>query len=176
MITTLLTLFLSNLNLFMFVGAFALAAFCARGKAVGMFQIELLRWVIFLSGGIMGLYTFVLHVFFSKIASANIGWAPSPFEYEVGMANLAIGVGCLFVLKAPYAYRVACGIILSVWLAGDAVGHIVQMVKEHNFAPGNAGSWFWTDVLVPLTVCILLWRTRPGGAMGQKNSLAKSAE
>ncbi|MDL5044520.1 hypothetical protein QQ054_00470 [Oscillatoria amoena NRMC-F 0135] len=79
MITTLLTLFLSNLNLFMFVGAFALAAFCARGKAVGMFQIELLRWVIFLSGGIMGLYTFVLHVFFFENCLSEYRLGAQPF-------------------------------------------------------------------------------------------------
>ncbi len=158
--TTLITLLLSNLNLVFFVFSFFVAAlWCKVGKTD--YRSELLRWILFLMGGVVGIYTFVLHVFFAQIAAANIGWQTSPFQYEVGMANLAIGVCCLFALKASYNYRLAAGITLSVWLGGDAVGHLVQMVQAHNFAPGNAGSWFWTDVLTPAVVMTLLAITKP---------------
>jgi hypothetical protein len=38
------------------------------------------------------------------------------------------------------------------------------MIVADNFAPGNAGSWFWTDVLVPLLLVICLvvvWKQQP---------------
>jgi hypothetical protein len=33
----------------------------------------------------------VFHLFFPSIAAADIGWEVSPFQVEVGMADLAIG-------------------------------------------------------------------------------------
>lgn len=33
---------------------------------------------------------------------------------------------------------------------GAAVGHALDMVRSHNFAPGNAGVIFWTDILLPV--------------------------
>jgi len=160
MIGLLISLFMENINVVLYIGAFLIAAICS-GKKAGGYPGELLRWVLFLCGGVMGVYTFVFHVFFSKIASASIGWAPSPFEYEVGIANLAMGVTCLMALRASYSYKLAAGIALSVWLGGDAVGHVIQMVSAHDFSSGNAGSWFWTDILIPVTLTSMLYRTRP---------------
>ena len=37
----------------------------------------------------------------------------------------------------------------SIFLWGAAAGHVRQMVKERNFAPGNAGLVFYMDMLVP---------------------------
>ncbi|WP_322783431.1 DUF6790 family protein [Fluoribacter dumoffii] len=34
---------------------------------------------------------------------------------------------------------------------------IYQMIVAHNFEPGNAGSVFWTDILMPLFAFFLLW-------------------
>jgi hypothetical protein len=31
------------------------------------------------------------------------------------------------------------------------------MIAEQNFAPGNAGIIFWTDIIVPLIGLIFLW-------------------
>jgi len=42
--------------------------------------------------GLMGVLTAYAHVFRSAQTSASIGWLPSPFEYEVGMADLTVGV------------------------------------------------------------------------------------
>ena len=39
-------------------------------------------------------------------------------------------------------------IVLLLW--GAAVGHAIDMVRSNNFAPGNAGVIFWTDVLLPV--------------------------
>jgi hypothetical protein len=31
------------------------------------------------------------------------------------------------------------------------------MITAHNFAPGNAGIIFWSDILLPLIGFLLLW-------------------
>ena len=38
---------------------------------------------------------------------------------------------------------------ISFFLLGAAGVHIYQMITARNFAPGNAGIIFWTDILVP---------------------------
>jgi hypothetical protein len=34
------------------------------------------------------------------------------------------------------------------------------MITAHNFAPGNAGIIFWTDIFIPLFGFALLWLQR----------------
>jgi len=41
-------------------------------------------------------------------------------------------------------------------LWGAAGVHVYQMVTAHNFAPGNAGVVFWTDIFTPLIGFALL--------------------
>jgi hypothetical protein len=47
---------------------------------------------------------------------------------------------------------------------GAAAGHVHQMITAHNFAPGNAGLVFYTDIGLPLFGFVLLWlRARSEG-------------
>jgi len=43
------------------------------------------------------------------------------------------------------------------FLWGAAGGHVYQMITAHNFAPGNAGVIFYSDILVPIAGFIFLW-------------------
>lgn len=52
---------------------------------------------------------------------------------------------------------------LTFFTLGAAVGHIREMITAHNFAPGNAGVIFWTDILIPLIGFLLLWLQRRYG-------------
>jgi hypothetical protein len=111
--------------------------------------------------GLPGIYTFVMHVFFPAVSAANIGWAMSPFQYEVGIADLTVGVLGVAAFWGNFSFRLAAVVAATLWLGGDAVGHVHQMIAAHNFAPGNAGSWFWTDVLVPLLLVVctaIVWK------------------
>ena len=51
-----------------------------------------LLYLLFIYVGLMGVLTAYAHVFLPVQTSASIGWSPSPYEYEVGMADLTIGV------------------------------------------------------------------------------------
>jgi hypothetical protein len=51
-----------------------------------------LLYLLFFYVGLMGVLTAYAHVFRPVETSASIGWSTSPYEYEVGMADLTVGV------------------------------------------------------------------------------------
>ncbi|MGB7292062.1 MAG: DUF6790 family protein [Thermodesulfobacteriota bacterium] len=133
----------------------ALVTYPSGGGTPGVTISEnLYRWISLLGAGVVGVYVFFAHAFFSSITAEQIGWQTSPFQHEVAVANLGFGILCILAFSASYGFRLASVIGISVWLWGDAIVHIRQMIIAKNFSPGNAGPWFWSDVLVPL---ILIW-------------------
>ena len=111
--------------------------------------------------GFSFLYNFVMHVFFQQTAARFIGWAPSPFETEVGFASLGFALVALLAFKGSYGLRVGAVVGPAMFLWGAAGGHVYQMITAHNFAPGNAGIVFYTDIIVPLIgFAFLYWQRR----------------
>jgi hypothetical protein len=163
MIELVISTFLKDFNVVMLVAAVLLAVVASRLQVdpAGGFANQLLGWLLLLSVGAQGVYTFVIHVFFPSLSATNIGWAESPFQYEVGIADLTVGVLGVLAFWGNFSFRLAAAIAGIVWYWGDAVGHVRQMIVASNFAPGNAGPWFWTDVIVPflLVACVfIVWR------------------
>jgi len=110
------------------------------------------------------LYNFVLHVFFGKMAAAFIGWEDSPFQLEVGFASLGFAALGLLAFKGSFDLRLAAIVGPACFLWGAAGGHVYQMITTHNFAPGNAGVIFYSDVLVPILGFIFLGLQRSSAA------------
>jgi uncharacterized protein DUF6790 len=117
---------------------------------------RLLRYVFLFPLGVQGLWAFVGHVFFAKQAAASIGWATSPFQYEVGVANLGIALGSFYAAFGTFQARAAMAIAAGAFLAGAGIGHIVEIVEDLNYAPGNAGPIMISDFLTPIVVLVLL--------------------
>jgi hypothetical protein len=117
---------------------------------------RVLRWVLLLPIGFSGIWAALFHVFFASTAASDIGWQTSPFQYEVGMADLAIGVTAVLAFWRSIPFKAAATIAASIFLLGDAVGHVHQMIAAHNFASGNAGVPFYSDVFVPLIAIVAL--------------------
>lgn len=106
--------------------------------------------------GVTSIYAFIMHAFFPVIAAQAIGWQNSPFQFEVAIANLAIGVIAILSVYQSYGFRLATVIASACWLWGDAIGHLYQILIYQNYTTGNAGSWFYTDMLVPLMLCFYI--------------------
>src|ERR1700733_3444031 len=79
---------LRNLPVFLFVAALALAL-VRRTAPSG--PERLLEWILLLPIGVTGLWAAVFHLFFPQIAAADIGWEVSPFQFEGGLGDVAIG-------------------------------------------------------------------------------------
>lgn len=128
---------------------FGLLAAARRGERGARCLRPLLAYTVFFFVGVGGLWAGTGHVFFAREVAASIGWQPSPFQFEVGLANYGFGVAGLFAPLAGPGYWIALALAQSVFLLGAAWGHIVQM-RTGNFAPNNAGVIFYTDILGPL--------------------------
>jgi hypothetical protein len=102
-------------------------------------------------------YNFVCHTFFGPMTARFIGWADSPFQAEVGFASLGFAVVGFLAFRGSFDLRLAAVVGPALFLLGAAGGHLYQMVAAGNFAPGNAGVIFYTDILVPLIGFALLW-------------------
>lgn len=81
----------------------------------------------------------ISHIFFGKKISQTIGFAKSPYELEVGFADLAMGI--VGVIASYYGQDFWLAIILasSIYRVGCGFGHIRSMVQERNFAANNTG-------------------------------------
>lgn len=117
-------------------------------------------WLVFFALGLTSIYAFVMHAFFPSVAASNIGWATSPFQYEVAIANLAIGVIAILSFNASYGFRLATVTAAVIWLWGNAMGHILQIIQFHNFSQGNAGSWLVMDIVLPFMLVIVIRQLR----------------
>jgi hypothetical protein len=109
------------------------------------------------------LYNFVAHVFFGDTAARFIGWEPSPFQAEVGMASLGYAVVAILAFRGGFGLRVAAVVGPGIFLLGAAGGHVYQMIVAHNFAPGNAGVIFYTGIAIPIIGLVLLWLQHRSG-------------
>jgi len=117
---------------------------------------KLFFWFIFFSLGIAYIYNGFSHTVMHEMAARLIGWADSPFQIELGFASLGLGlVGVIAPWKSIHM-RFAVIVPLSVFLWGAAGVHVYSMVTAGNFAPGNAGVIFWTDMVLPLIGLLFL--------------------
>jgi hypothetical protein len=108
-------------------------------------------WLIGVSGFIFASG----HLFMPAPVAESIGWATSPFQWEVGLANLAYGVLGVTASSFDRDYTLAAIIVFAIFLLGAAVGHVRSMIRDHNVSPGNAGYIFWFDVLAPVLLIVL---------------------
>lgn len=114
-------------------------------------------WFLLFNVGFAYLLNFIMHVFFGDFTAQFIGWPQSPFQMEVGFASLGIAVNGMISFRSKIAFRAATIIVPAIFLWGAAGVHLYQMISAHNFEPGNAGTVFWTDILMPATAFLLLW-------------------
>ena len=145
---------LENMSLVTLLLALVLGSLAAKrkGPSAGGGWEPTVFWLLLLFVGFGGLYTGVFHLLDPAQAAADIGWKRSPFQWEVGVADLMVGVLGVVGAFMSRSFRWAAVLAFAVWYWGDAVGHVRQMEIASNFAPGNAGSWFWVDVLGPVVL------------------------
>src|SRR5262245_20876597 len=81
----------------------------------------------------------------------------SIFRLEVGFASLGFALVGLLAFRGSFDLRLAAIVGPAGFLWGAAGVHVYQMITQHNFAPGNAGIIFYSDILVPIVGFIFLW-------------------
>ncbi len=137
-------------------------------------QIFLL-WILVIDIGIGLAFGFIGHTVFADRTAASIGWpAGNPFQTEVAIANLAFGTLGILCYWFRGQFWTATVIGASVWLLGDAVGHIYQIIVAQNYAPNNAGAaLFFQAIGVPLILIALLVYYRYAGEREPRRAAAQ---
>ena len=118
-------------------------------------QYEALETALLWLVGVNGVILASGHLLEPARTAASIGWPTSPFQFEVGLTNLLLGALGIMTGWFDRDFWLATIVAFSVYMLGAAAGHVRSMIRERNFAPGNAGYIFWYDVLVPVLLIIL---------------------
>ena len=120
--------------------------------------IELLLLWLLVVTGVMGVIGALGHLGpNSDQVAAEIGFAPSMFQWEVGWGDMALSVlliGCAWKRHRGY-WLTAAVVVLAIQYGGDAIGHIMQYSVHNNTAPNNVWA-IPSDILQPIIAIILL--------------------
>jgi 4-amino-4-deoxy-L-arabinose transferase-like glycosyltransferase len=85
-----------------------------------------------------GIGGFFGHVFISDPVAESIGWPTgNPFQLEVGVANLGVGILGIVAMGRRDGFREATVIAVTVLGVGATVVHLVDVIESGNLAPGN---------------------------------------
>lgn len=131
-----------------------------RRQAEIVYEI-VFKWFVLFSVGVTYFYNFIVHTFFGEQSAQFIGWANSPFQLEVGFASLGYAVVGFIAFKKIWWLRLAAVVGPGLFMLGAAGGHVYQMIVASNFAPGNAGIMFYSDLFLPAFGVAMLVLTKP---------------
>ncbi|MEP9376782.1 DUF6790 family protein [Aquabacter sp. CN5-332] len=147
---------LANLPALLFVAAFVVAA--AR-KAPPSFATRLFDWLLLLSVGVEALWAGLFHVFFPHIAAASIGWQVSPFQFEIGVADISIGIVGIVAFWRSLDFKEAAVWYITLFYIGVAIGHVREAMSG-DMAPDNFGLLLIITVVQIILLPVLLWLAR----------------
>ena len=128
-----------------------------------------LSWLLLVAVGANMLWAGLFHLFLPKIAAAFIGWQVSPFQFEIGVADTAMGVVAVVSFWRGLEYKAAVVLYVVLFYIGVAVGHVREAVTADNFSPGNFGMLLLLTVVQIVLLTWLLMRARremPAAAHG----------
>jgi hypothetical protein len=118
-----------------------------------------LDWQLLLPVGVGSLWAGLFHVFAPQIAAVSIGWAVSPFQFEIGVADIAIGLVAIASFWRSLSFQSAVVAYIVLFFAGVANGHVRQAVEAHDFATNNFGLLLIMTVVTIVLLPLLLWRS-----------------
>lgn len=154
MIADAIKLVLSNVPLIMFVAAMLIATLVRRPAPVAE---RYLAWLLLLSVGIDGIWAGVFHIFFPGVASGAIGWDASPFEFEIGVADLSLGIVAVISFWRSLSFKSAIAFFAALFYAGVVVGHFNQAFVHGDYSPDNFGIMLVVTILRVVLLGGLLW-------------------
>ena len=127
----------------------------------------ILLYLLVITVGTGALIAGLFHIFNGPATAQMIGWAPgSPFQYEVGVADVAFGVLGVLCLFLRGNFWPAAIIANSVFLLGCMAGHIHSLAASGNLAAYNIGpNIIISDLIVPLVIIGLYIAYRKLGAI-----------
>lgn len=121
-------------------------------------RIELLMLYLFaISVGANGIGGAFGHLFLSDLVAEGVGWeAGSPFQLEMGFANLALGLLGIMAIGRRGGFRTATIIATATIGFGATIVHLIDIAAAGNLAPGNTIQNV-SNILDPVLLIALTW-------------------
>lgn len=131
-------------------------ALMKKRSARNVIEIIIL-YLLVITIGVGTFFAGLMHVFNGPETAQRIGWpAGSPFQTELGIADMAfglVGILCLFIRGN---FWLAAIIVNSFFLIACMVVHIYSAVGSGNQAAWNIGpNIIFVDLIVPLLLIVL---------------------
>ena len=125
----------------------------SRARAIELFLIYLFAISVGANGwgGAFG------HLFLSDVIAESIGWETgSPFQLEMGFANLALGVLGFVAVSRRDGFRVATIMATVIVGVGATIVHLLDIIHTGNLSPGNTIQNI-SNLVDPVLFIVLLW-------------------
>ncbi len=118
------------------------------------------RWWSVAALGCGGLWMTISFLAIPDAMATTIGFARTPFAFEIAFANLGLAVLGFRAVSASLRERITIGLAAGAFLWGATIGHLYQWLANGNDAPGNIGGVLAYDVLIPAVMIILARRAQ----------------
>jgi hypothetical protein len=123
-------------------------------RAIGI----VLMWQLAIGLGLGLLWAGLGHLLMPDTVAESIGWTTgSPFQREVGMWDVALGVvGVLCLVFRDEGFWTATIIGTGIFYVGAGLGHVYELVIHGDTAVYNAGAVMYLDLFYPFFLAGLL--------------------
>ncbi|PXX69245.1 hypothetical protein DFR70_102934 [Nocardia tenerifensis] len=120
------------------------------------------RWWAVVALGCGSLWMTVAFLTVPDEMATVIGFARSPFQFEIAFANLALAVMAFRAASssATVRERVTVGLGAGMFLWGALIGHVYQWFANGDHSPGNTGGVLVCDLLFPAVMIVLALRSQ----------------
>jgi hypothetical protein len=114
----------------------------------------ILMYLLVIAVGLGAVIAGAFHVFNGPATARMIGWEPgSPFQYEVGVADMALGLIAMLCIFVRGRFWLAAILANSFFLLGCMAGHVRSLAESGNLAAYNIGpNIIVSDLIVPLAL------------------------
>jgi hypothetical protein len=121
-------------------------------------RIELfMLYLLAISVGANGIGGAFGHLFLSDLVAEGVGWpAGSPFQLEMGFANLALGLLGVLAISRRDGFRTATILATATIGFGATIVHLLDIFEAGNLAPGNTIQNLG-NLLDPILLITLSW-------------------
>lgn len=100
------------------------------------------------------------HLFLSDIVAESVGWpSGSPFQLEMGFANLALGFLGAVAISRRDGFREATVLAATTLGFGATIVHFIDILQTGNLAPGNTLQNV-SNILRPVMLILFLIASR----------------
>lgn len=147
-------LVLENVPTVMFVAALVMASFFSGIEPVAE---RYLAWLLLLAVGVQAICAGTTHVLFPETGARYVGWKTSPFQTELGFADLALGIVSVLSFWQGLEFKGALVAYIAIFYAGLCWVHMRDMLASGNREKGNFGGLLVMTAVKAIAFPLLLW-------------------